>query len=371
MQTSWVLQAPGWAGVEPVPGDSHIGNLGYRFISCVEGSIARVFGLRKPDSYTELRFYLGGTIPVRLAGSMGCVKPERVPCDVKVAWFRLRPPLVKRSRLASRDAGGVGKELSSGWAVNYVVGCTHGCPFCYAAAINTRYPRPEIRELTRLRWGGFLALPLNFGEALAATNWSRWAGEEILLSSMHDPYLAPIADCTRKILAEALAAGVRVRIQTRSTLVLRDIPLMAKYRDRVRLQVSIATFEPRLYRLIEPYASPPGYRIKVLKLAKKRGIPTGVIVSPILPPVPQRRDVYSDLLLIARALAEAGVDIVYGESLHKRGANLVALAQVLDYPIDLRGWDEKAEMLFTKAMEEYGLRAVYWREEPARRTIKT
>ncbi len=293
---------------------------------------------------------------------MGCIDLRAVPRYARVFWYTLRPPLVKRSKLAPASLGGVGKELSTGWAINYVVGCLHGCPFCYAAAIAARNPRPELRRLTAYPWGSFIALPVNFSEALAKTPWSRWSGEEVLLSSMHDPYLAVIARCTRRILEQALPRGVRFRIQTRSTLVLNDLGLLARYRDRVRLQVSVATMDERFSRIIEPYAPPPRTRILVLKKAREKGIPTGAIVSPIFPPTPQRKDVLKDLLEIARQLAEAGVEIVYGESLHRRGSNLAILSRRLNYALSIEGWDQVAEKLFYKAMDEYGLKAIYWRE---------
>jgi DNA repair photolyase len=40
--------------------------------------------------------------------------------------------IVRRSDL-SKDSSG--KDLSDGWAVNFAVGCTHGCLFCYVDRI--------------------------------------------------------------------------------------------------------------------------------------------------------------------------------------------------------------------------------------------
>ncbi len=49
--------------------------------------------------------------------------------ELLVSRFRIKPPLVKPSKLASRDVGGVGKNLSDGWAVNFVIGCYFACLF--------------------------------------------------------------------------------------------------------------------------------------------------------------------------------------------------------------------------------------------------
>ena len=51
----------------------------------------------------------------------------------KIAYgtYRINPPLIKKSKLTWVEKGGVGKELSDGWSLNYAVGCTHACRFCY------------------------------------------------------------------------------------------------------------------------------------------------------------------------------------------------------------------------------------------------
>ncbi|GBF09961.1 conserved hypothetical protein [Aeropyrum pernix] len=86
---------------------------------------------------------------------------------------------------------------------------------------------------------------------------------------------------------------------------------------------------------------------------------TGASISPILPPNKYNPDVYKDLLAVAGALAEAGVEVVYGESLHKRGDNVMRLSSLLGEGLNLRGWDRYAEKLFYRAIGEYGLRGVW------------
>jgi hypothetical protein len=73
--------------------------------------------------------------------------------ELLVSRFRIKPPLVKPSKLASRDVGGVGKNLSDGWAVNFVIGCYFACPFCYVDSIWKRYGRSRFSPAVKLRWG--------------------------------------------------------------------------------------------------------------------------------------------------------------------------------------------------------------------------
>ena len=61
--------------------------------------------------------------------------------------FRISPPLIKPSRLTVRDRGGVGKGLSTGWTINFLIGCSFGCKFCYVDEIHKKYSRSRVGEL--------------------------------------------------------------------------------------------------------------------------------------------------------------------------------------------------------------------------------
>ena len=213
-----------------------------------------------------------------------------------------------------------------------------------------------MEDLVRNRWGYYFAVPVNIEEAIVKTRWRKWAGLEVFMSSMHDPYLPQLAPWARRILEKALPAGVKVIVHTRSVLALRDLDLLERYADNVRLHTSIATANTLFSKLIEPRVPPPQVRISMVAKAKSRGLKTGASISPVFPPNRYNPDVYRDLLEIARALAEAGVDIVYGESLHPRGENMRYIEEALGFKVDVRNWDYIAEKLFYKALNEYGLK---------------
>ncbi len=278
--------------------------------------------------------------------------------------YRIRPPLIKRSKLTTKDRNGVGKDLSTGWAINYAVGCTHGCIFCYVDAIHKKFnPNKVDPEAVQLPWGRYFFVPENLWEAIRKTPWWKWRGEEALMSSTHDPYLPQLYKYTRAILERALMNGVRIRIQTRSMLVLNDLDLLEEYKDRVVLQVSIATMNHRFARLIEPGAPRPEKRLKILEEAKARGIETGVIIAPIFPPNSYRPDLKADLEEIIARLAEIGVDRVYGEMLHIRGVNMRYIRQTLGEPIRVtEDIDKNIEYLFNRLIRKYGLKGEYWPE---------
>ena len=284
--------------------------------------------------------------------------------DWTAKYITMRPPLIRPSKL-SDSKGGNGKALSSGWVANFAIGCTHGCPFCYVDSIVRRVYSRRYRAVKKRKWGDYLLLPRNVEELILLTPWNKLKGEEVLMSSMHDPYLPQLVEITHRILDVGLREGVRFCIQTRSSLVIRSLKLLEEHRNQVRLQVSIATLEEDLFRLIEPRVPPPTRRLKILQRAKDRGIKTGVVIAPVLPPVPQRRNVEKDLKEIFEALASIGVDQVFGEALHPRGRNLKLLEEVIGARIsvsDLIKLDKRIGRLFEQLLKEFGLAGRWWYE---------
>jgi len=118
--------------------------------------------------------------------------------------------LVGRSSL-SKDASG--KDLSDGWAVNFAVGCTHGCLFCYVDRIwrlHARNPLSPLRGAELGEWGQYLYVPGDLEERIRRTPWRRWSGARVLMSSTHDPYLPELYwpnKWPRRILEAALPHG--------------------------------------------------------------------------------------------------------------------------------------------------------------------
>ena len=278
--------------------------------------------------------------------------------------YHIKWPLIRKSKLASKEKGGIGKDLSEGWAINFAIGCTHACIFCYADSLHKRVYGKKY-GISGIPWGFYLLKPRNIDEAIERTNWSRWKGKEVLMSSTHDPYLLQLYPIPRKILEAALPEGVRFCIQTRSPLVLKDLDLLAEYKEQIRLQISISTYYPEFARLIEPRVPPPKARFDIIRKAREKGIDIGVIVAPIFPPNSAREDLSRDLDMIMKTLAKIRPDHIYGEMLHARGANLVMIETMLNTKFKkekLLAWDKKIEYLFYEKLAEHGLSGEYWPE---------
>ena len=283
-----------------------------------------------------------------------------LPSGVAGGSYRATIPLIRPSKLTSKRRGGIGKDLSEGWCLNFAVGCTHGCPFCYVDAIHKRFGGRYGRQ-TRRRWGDYFLSPSNLQSAIERTPWERWRGKEVMMSSTHDPYLPALAGAAREILEHALPAGVRLCIQTRSTLAAKDFDMIAEYDGQVRLQVSIATMSRELSRKIEPRVPPPERRMRMLAEAKEAGLRVGVIIAPVFPANRLRPDIAEDLAEIAAGLAEIEPDHIYGESLHVRGENVQLVEEVLGDRLRLTpDFDGGAGLLFSSELEKAGLEGTWW-----------
>ncbi len=285
-----------------------------------------------------------------------------VPASVRVGKYRINPPLVKSSKLTYVEKGGVGKQLSDGWVVNFAVGCTHGCVFCYVDEIHKKFGERRAGPIVYEKWGDYFAVPENIEEAIEATPWEKWKGVEVMLSSTHDAYLPQLIRWTRRILEKALPDGVKFCIQTRSPLVERDFGLLSEFRGQVRLQVSVATSSPDFARLIEPRVVTPERRFEILRRAKDAGLTTGIILAPIFPDNPRRKNYGSDMRALFSRLAELRPDHIYGESVHVRGVNLAAIEEVIGERLRLWGFDREAESLFKRQLRYYNLQGIWWPE---------
>ena len=287
-----------------------------------------------------------------------------LPTGVAGGSYILKPPLGKKSMLTSLDKGGVGKELSDGWVANFAIGCTFGCGFCYVDPIHKRWGSRRVGDIVKKDWGYYFAVPENLQEVIEKTNWANWNGKEVMLSSTHDAYLPQLYKWTRKILEKALPAGVKFCIQTRSPLVEQDFKLISRYRDQVRLQVSVATMNAEFSRKIELRVVPPLRRLDILRNAKNYvKCETGIIIAPIFPRTQMRPDIDADLHELARHLAGIRPEHIYGESLHRRGVNMTYIEKALGERVLIDDFDAEAKTLFNASLKEFGLGGRWWDEE--------
>jgi DNA repair photolyase len=147
----------------------------------------------------------------------------------------------------------------------------------------------------------------------------RWAGDLIAMGTNTDPYQRAEGKyrLTRAIV-EALAERANpFSILTKSTLVLRDVELLAEAARRtdVAVNLSIGTLDEAVWRATEPGAPHPAQRVRAVEQLNAAGVPTGVLVAPVLPDL---SDGAEQLEAVVRACVGAGARSISSVLLHLR-----------------------------------------------------
>ena len=158
------------------------------------------------------------------------------------------------------------------YAVNPYVGCTHGCKYCYASFMKrfTNHPEP---------WGEFL--DVKYWPEIRKPE--KYAGKELFFGTVTDPYNPQEEQYrrTRSLLEQLQGSGVKITIQTKSDLVLRDIDLLKTFSD-IRVGFSINTLD-EAFRADMDKAVSIERRLATMKALHEAGIRTTCFISPIFP----------------------------------------------------------------------------------------
>lgn len=195
------------------------------------------------------------------------------------------------------------------YAVNPYVGCTHGCKYCYASFMKrfTNHPEP---------WGEFL--DVKYWPEIRKPE--KYAGKELFFGTVTDPYNPQEEKYHRTcaLLEQLQGSGVKITIQTKSDLVLRDINLLRTF-PGLRVGFSINTLDED-FRADMDSAVSIERRLAAMKTLHEAGIRTTCFISPIFPAL---TDVPA---IIDRVRGQC--QLVWLENLNLRGSYK---AVVLDY----------------------------------------
>jgi DNA repair photolyase len=202
-----------------------------------------------------------------------------------------------RSVIATNDSPDIAFEQS----INPYRGCEHGCAFCFARPTHAYLGMsPGIDFETRIVYKPDAA-------QLLRRELSRpgYQCRHIMLGSNTDPY-QPVErklGVTRAILEVLAETRHPVAITTRSTLLLRDLDILAPMAKQglVMVMYSITTFDAELKRKLEPRSAASEARLHAIRALRHAGIPVGVLAAPMIPAVND-----SELESILERSAEAG-----------------------------------------------------------------
>lgn len=168
-------------------------------------------------------------------------------------------------------------------SINPYRGCEHGCVYCYARPSHAHmglsagvdfesklFTKPDAARLLK--------------REISKPNY---VPKSIAIGTNTDPY-QPIERemrVMRQILEVLAEAKHPVGILTKSALILRDLDILSQMaRDGlVRVALSITTIDRKLARAMEPRASTPTKRLEAMRELSQAGIPTSVMVAPVIP----------------------------------------------------------------------------------------
>jgi len=205
---------------------------------------------------------------------------EAIRDDLPEPQFQTETTFVEaRSIISRNDSPDIGFDRS----INPYLGCEHGCVYCYA-----RPTHAYLGLSPGLDFETKLTAKSNAADLLRKELSARSYKPALLaLGANTDPY-QPIekeARISRAVLEVLSEFNHPVAITTKSALVVRDIDILAPMAAKglARVAMSIGTTDADIARAMEPRANTPARRFQAIERLTSAGIPTSVIVAPIVP----------------------------------------------------------------------------------------
>lgn len=239
-------------------------------------------------------------------------------------WMREDEPApeiettVTEERARSIIARNKSPDIPFDQSINPYRGCEHGCSYCYS-----RPSHAHLELSPGLDFETKLFAKTNAAELLKAELASRgYKASPIMLGANTDCY-QPIErkwKLTRQVLEILAECEHPVTVVTKSALIERDLDLLGPMaaKNLVLVHVSIGTLDRVVARRLEPRAASPQRRLDTIRALSSAGVPTGVLVAPIIP-----------------ALTDATIESVI-EAAHAAGATSADYT-LLRLPNELKG----------------------------------
>jgi DNA repair photolyase len=193
-------------------------------------------------------------------------------------------------------------DISFDRSINPYRGCEHGCVYCFA-----RPTHAYLGLSPGLDFESKLFMKPNAAELLERElSAPGYVPKIIAIGTNTDPY-QPIErryQIMRRILEVLEHAGHPVGIVTKSALVVRDLDILTRMakRELVKVAISVTTLDAKLARAMEPRASTPPRRLEALRQLVAAGVPSAVLVAPVIPALND-----TEIEHILEAVAAAGV----------------------------------------------------------------
>jgi DNA repair photolyase len=170
-------------------------------------------------------------------------------------------------------------------SINPYRGCSHGCVYCYARPSHAYMGLSSGLDFeTRLFYKADAGKVLE--QELARPGY---VCKPITLGANTDPYQPD--ERHMKVTQSIVEVLARTRhplsIITKGALILRDLDLLTDLAkdNLISVAVSITTLDNDTKRVMEPRAASPQARLRVVRELNEAGVPTGVMVAPVVPAI--------------------------------------------------------------------------------------
>ena len=179
------------------------------------------------------------------------------------------------------------------YSLNPYFGCEHGCLYCYSPSM---FRREDIAR----SWGTFAKGKINIPEVLSKELQHNEKGT-VGVSTVTDPYqpLESRLQLTRKCLEILRKHDFNVSIQTKSSLVLRDLDIVSG--PKFEVGVTITTLDSTLAGKMEPRASSPDARREILERCCEKNVQTWIFLGPIIPCLNDDRENIERIIRVAKS----------------------------------------------------------------------
>jgi len=210
-----------------------------------------------------------------------------------------------------------GSRMPFGWTVNPYRGCVHSCAYCFARPTHEYLDFDAGKDFDEQ-----IVVKVNAPEVLRAElRRPSWKREHVALGTNTDPYqwVEKRYGLTRAILEALRDARNPCSVLTKSPLLLRDLEL---FQELVAVTdfsccLSVPTLDEKAWRETEPRTPHPRKRLEAVAALNAAGIPTGVLVAPLMPGI---NDAPEQVEAVVAACEAAGATRIGGQALFLRGA---------------------------------------------------
>lgn len=198
-------------------------------------------------------------------------------------------------------------DLSFSYSMNPYQGCEHGCIYCYARNTHEYWGYSAGTDFESK-----ILIKKNAADLLRAQFKSRtWRPSPIMLSGNTDCY-QPIErklKITRSLLEVCLKYRHPIGLITKNAMVLRDLDILSEM-ARMKLAkvvISLTSLKDKTRAVLEPRTSAVGIRLNAIRSLSAAGIPTMVMMAPIIPAINSM-----EIMKLAEKAAENGAtDLAY------------------------------------------------------------